>query len=80
MITSSVLLGVLATALVQWLKNAFKTDRVGTLAILAVVSLILALFGWLLAQFNLYATFATIVASATTIYAFIVQFLESDKA
>lgn len=80
MITSSILLGVLTTALVQWLKNAFKTDKVGTLVIVAVTSFVLALFGWLLAHFNLMATFLTIVASATTIYAFIVQHLEDQSA
>lgn len=76
MITSSVLLGVLVTALVQWLKNAFKTDKVGTLAIVAVLSFILAIGAWVLAHFNLLETFLAIVASATTIYAFVVQHME----
>ena len=76
MIASSIVLGVIASALVQWLKNAFATSKVGTLAILAIVSIVLALVGIVIQHFNLLDMFLGILATANIIYAFLIQFLE----
>lgn len=76
MITSSILLGAIVTGLVQWLKSAMATSKVGTLFILAMLSIVFAIGGAVLAHFNLLSLFWGIIGTATTIYAFIVQFLE----
>lgn len=76
MITSSIVLGLIVTALVQWLKNVLATSKVGTLFIVAVLSIVFAIGGALLQHFNLLDLFWGIVGSATVIYSFIVQFLE----
>lgn len=77
MIAELALLGVVATAFVQFLKKRFSNNKATTLAILVVVSLLLAIGVWLLQEYNLWAWFLGIMASANMIYAFIVQHIEA---
>ena len=71
------ILGAIATALVQWLKNLpANTGKALTLTILVVVSFGLALAVWLLQEYNLWQWFLGIMATANLIYAFIVQHFE----
>jgi len=79
MIVESIVLGVLVSAAVQWLKKKYKTSKKGTLAMVAVISIVLAFAGWILQQFNMLATFSVILASASTVYAFILQHLEKEE-
>jgi len=72
----TVLLGAIVTGVVQWLKNKYQTSKAGTLAIVAVSSFVLAIGAMLLQHFNLWGTFISVVATATTIYAFIIQHFE----
>ena len=76
----TIALGALVSALVQWLKNALGTNKAGTLALVAVLSFALAGGAWLLQHYNLWAQFLAIVATASTIYAFIIQHMEDGAA
>ena len=76
----TIFLGAIVTGFVQWLKNAFNTSTAGTLALVALLSFILAVGGAVLQHFNLLPAFLAIVASASTIYAFIVQHMEAPSA
>jgi len=73
----SALLGAIVVGLVQFIKNLTNTTKTGTLAFVAVFSFVLAFGGWYLQQHNLWSQFLTIVASASAIYAFIVQHFEA---
>ena len=70
------ILGVLATALVQFLKKKFESNKAGTLVILVVISFIISFAVWALQEYNLWQWFLGIMATANLIYAFIVQHVE----
>lgn len=76
----TLLLGALVTGLVQWLKNKYATSKVGTLFIVALLSFAGAFIAYTLQHFDLWETTLKIVATATTIYAFIIQHFEADTA
>jgi cyanate permease len=76
MLAELAILGVLATALVQWLKQKYASKAV-TLAILVVISFILAVGVWLIQENNLWTWFLGIMATANLIYSFIVQHFEN---
>lgn len=73
----SALLGAIVSGFVQLIKSTMNTTKVGTLAIVAVLSFVLAFGGWLLQQYNLWTQFLAIVASASAIYAFFIQHFEA---
>lgn len=73
----SALLGALVSGFVQILKTQMNTSKAGTLAAVAVLSFVLAFAGWMIQSFNLWTTFLSILASASAIYAFIIQHMES---
>lgn len=72
------LLGAIVSGLVQLIKNAMGTTKAGTLAVVAVLSFVLAFGVWFLQQYNLWTSFLAIVASASTIYAFFIQHFEDN--
>ena len=76
MILESIVGGILVSAAVQWLKKKFETSKRGTLVIVAVLSIVLAFAGWILQKFNMLATFSVILASASTVYAYVIQHME----
>jgi len=79
MLAELAILGAVATALVQWLKQKYDSKAV-TLAMLVVVSFVLALGVWFIQENNLWTWFLGIMATANLIYSFIVQHLEKmDK-
>ena len=76
MLVELAILGAVASLLVQWLKQG-GNSKLHTLTILVVVSFVLAVGVWALQQYNLWAWFLGIVATANTIYAFVLQHVET---
>lgn len=75
MLAELAILGAIATALVQWIKQSQKS-KAFTLAVLVVVSFVLAVGLWLVQEYNLWAWFLGIMATANLIYSFIIQHFE----
>ena len=74
------ILSALASALVQWLKNLpVNGNKALSLTILIVVCFGLALAVWALQQFNLWASFLGILATANLIYSFVIQHFEKKN-
>lgn len=75
MLAELAILGAIATALVQWIKQSQKS-KLFTLSVLVVVSFVLAVGVWLVQEYNLWAWFLGIMATANLIYSFIIQHFE----
>lgn len=70
------MLAAICSGIVQFLKNKYGTAKVGTQAIVLVLALVAAVAMWLLKHFDLWVSFAQILASMTMIYAFLIQHVE----
>lgn len=63
--------GLLATTLVQWLKNRYQLGEYPTLALVAAVSLVGAFAYSSMVQFGVWESFLGILSMAGAIYTFI---------
>jgi len=74
-----IILGVVVSGLIQWLKNKFKTGEYTTLLILAGVSLVGAgLYTWL-SSAGYWEAVYTVLVTAGAFYAFILKRFETPK-
>lgn len=71
--------GVIVSLFIQWLKNKMKTDKLGTLTIVAFVSLIVAIIYWFFQGTGILEAFISILGFAGATYSFIIlRFKEDD--
>lgn len=71
-------LGVIVSALVQWLKSVMKTSGYMTMLLLAVVALVASAGYTLLVHVGLWETVATVLLTAGSFYAFIIKTYEDS--
>lgn len=74
--TSLAILGTLTTLLVQWLKNKFGTSELGTLTIVALLSLVLGGVVYFISGTSFMETFWGILVIAGAIYTYIIERFE----
>lgn len=65
--------GVLVSLLVEFLKGKFKTGTTGTLAIVAILSLVGGIAYTLLTHFGMWESFVGVLVAAGAFYAFIIK-------
>lgn len=73
-IATSIVLGAIATALVQIIKKYFGTNKIATYGVVAVISLVVAyLYGIVAKNSDLIGVFVQTLAYAGAIYTFVVS-------
>lgn len=71
--------GVAVSLLVQWLKKAFGTAKVGTMTIVVVLALVGGIGFQLLSHYGLWEAFIQVLVSAGAFYAFIVKNVSKEE-
>jgi hypothetical protein len=78
-IGSLLIVGVIVTLLIQFLKNAFGTSSYGTLAMVAVISIIAAWGYVALRDKSFWPSFIQVLSFSGSVYTFFVQRFENKN-